>query len=131
MKTFNTSIHQDLSLQSFTTRRHLPAILASMRNILALSSAGLMAIAIITLSVWAAGMEITMYLGVSTWGMGFIFLGLAVDNHGRTALFQLITGVSLLVLALLQNSVSPDFIIISGVLLATWVAVVLFKRLSV
>ena len=131
MKTFNTSIHQDLSLRSFTTRRHLPAILASMRNILALSSAGLTAIAIITLSVWAAGMEITMYLGVSTWGMGFIFLGLAVDNHGRTALFQLITGLALLVLALLQNSVSPDFIIISGVLLATWVAVVLFKRLSV
>ena len=112
MKTVNASIHQNLSLQSFTTRRHLPAILASMRNILALSGAGLTAVAIITLSVWAAGMEITMYLGVSTWGMGFIFLGLAVDNHGRTALFQLISGVALLVLALLQNSVSPDFIII-------------------
>ena len=131
MKTFNTSMHQDLSLRSFTARSHLPAILASMRNILALSSAGLTAIAIITLSVWAAGLEIDTYLGVSTWGMGFIFLGLAVDNHGRTALFQLITGVALLVLALLQNSLSPDFSIISGVLLATWVAVVLFKRLSV
>ena len=131
MKTFNASIHQDLSLHSFTARRHLPAILASMRNILALSGAGLTAIAIITLSVWAAGLEINMYLGVSTWGMGFIFLGLAMDNHGRTALFQLISGVALLVLALLQNSVSPDFIIISGALLATWVAVVLFKRLSV
>ena len=131
MKTFNASIHQNLSLHSFTARRHLPAFLASMRNILALSGAGLTAIAIITLSVWAAGLEINMYLGVSTWGMGFIFLGLAMDNHGRTALFQLISGVALLVLALLQNSVSPDFIIISGALLATWVAVVLFKRLSV
>ena len=131
MKTFNESIHQDLSIRSFTTRRHLPAILASMRNVLALSGAGLTAIAIITLSVWAAGLEINMYLGVSTWGIGFIFLGLAMDSNGRTALLQLMSGVALLVLALLQNSVSPDFIIISGVLLATWVAVVLFKRLSV
>ena len=131
MKTVNASIHQNLSLESFTTRAHLPAIVASMRNILALSSAGLAAIAIITLSVWAAGLEITMFLGVSTWGVGFIFLGLAVDNHGRAALFQLITGVVLLVLALLQNSVSPDFLIGSGLLLATWVAVVLFKHLSV
>ena len=131
MKTINASIQQNLSPQSFTSRVHLPAIVASMRTILALSCAGLTAVAIITLSVWAAGMDITIYLGVSTWGMGFIFLGLAVDNHGRATLFQLITGVALLVLALLQNSVSPDFIIISGVLLATWVAVALFKRLSV
>ena len=131
MKTANVLIQQNLSLQSFTSRVHLPAIAASMRTILALSSAGLTAIAIITLSVWAAGLEINMFLGLSTWGMGFVFLGLAVDNHGRAALFQLITGVALLTLALLQNSVSPNFIIVSGALVATWVAVVLYRRMSV
>ena len=106
-------------------------MVASLRDIMALTCAGLAAIAVITLSVWATGMGINAYLGVSIWGMGFIFLGLAVDNCGRLALFQLLTGVAFLVLALLQNSVSPDFIIVSGVLLATWFAVVLFKRLSV
>ena len=105
-------------------------MIASMHDVMALTWAGLSAIAIITLSVWAAGMEINTYLGLSTWAMGFIFLGLAVDNDGRVAVFQLVTGVAFLVLALLQNSVSPDFIIVSGALLATWVAVVLFNRLS-
>jgi len=131
MKTVNASVHQDLGIQSFSSRGHHPAIAVSMRNILALSTAGLAAIAIVTLAVWAAGQEINMYLGMSTWGIGLVFLGLAVDHNGRKALFQSITGVALLILALLQTSVSPNFIIVSGAFLATWVAVVLFKRLSV
>jgi hypothetical protein len=131
MKTFIASIHDNLNLKSASSRGLVPAMVASMRDIIALTSAGLAAIAVITLSVWAAGMEIHTFLGVSTWGLGFIFLGLAVDNHGRVALFQLITGVAFLILALLQNSVSPDFFIVSGVLLATWVAIVLLNRLSV
>ena len=131
MKTVSVLTHQNLKSQTVASRRFIPVMVASMRDIFALTSAGLAAIAVITLSVWAAGMEIHMFLGVSTWGLGFIFLGLAVDNSGRVALFQLVTGVAFLVLALLQNSVSPDFIIVTGVILATWVAVVLFKRLSV
>lgn len=106
-------------------------MVASLRDIMALTFAGLVAIAVITLFVWAAGMEINTYLGLGTWGLGFIFLGLAVDNSGRAALYQLTTGIAFLILALLQNSVSPDFIIASGVLLATWIAVTLFRRLSV
>jgi hypothetical protein len=131
MKTVSALTHQNLKPQTVASKGLIPAMVASMGDIMALTIAGLAAIAVITLSVWAAGMEINTYLGLSTWGLGFIFLGLAVDNDGRVALFQLITGVAFLILALLQNSVSPDFIIVSGVLLATWVAVVLLKRLSV
>ena len=131
MKIVSPSIHQNLKPQTVTSKGLIPAMVASMGDILALTFAGLAAIAVITLSVWAAGLEINTYLGLSTWGLGFIFLGLAVDNHGRIALFQLVTGAAFLVLALLQNSVSPDFIIVSGVLLAIWLAAVIFKRLSV
>ena len=131
MKIVSPSIHQNLKSQTVASKGLIPAMVASMGDIIALTFAGLAAIAVITLSVWAAGMEINTYLGLSTWGMGFIFLGLAVDSHGREALFQLVTGVSFLILALLQNSVSPDFIIVSGVFLATLLAVVIFKRLSV
>lgn len=131
MKTINASIRQNSSSRYITSKGQLPAIAAAMRNILTLSSSGLIAIAIITLSVWAAGTDIAMYLGAGTWGVGFIFLGVAVDSRGRAALLQSITGISLLVLALLQNYVSPDFIIASGVLLATWLSVVSFKRMSV
>lgn len=131
MKIVSASIDQTTKPQTAGSRRLVSAIAASMRDIVALTGAGLAAITVITLSVWATGMGINAYLGMSTWGMGFIFLALAVDNDGRLAVLQLVTGVAFLILALLQNSVSPDFIIVSGVLLATWVAVVLFKRLSV
>jgi len=131
MKTANASIHQNLKPQSAASKGFFPAMVASLRDIMALTFAGLVAIAVITLFVWAAGMEINTYLGLGTWGLGFIFLGLAVDNSGRAALYQLTTGIAFLILALLQNSVSPDFIIASGVLLATWIAVTLFRRLSV
>ena len=131
MKTINASFHQNLKLQSIATKILVPAMAASLRDIMTLTWTALTAIAIIALSVWAAGMEIRMYLGVSTWGVGFIFLALAVDNHGRLARYQMLTGVALLSLALLQNSVSPVFFILSGVLLAAWVAGIVFKRMSV
>ena len=101
----------------------------SIREFLALLSAVTSAAAIVLLSVWVAGMEMTAILSASTWGVGFIFLGVAVDNREPTAFFQLATGIALLALAWLQNAVSPDFTIVSGVLVAAWVAVSLFKRL--
>lgn len=130
MKIVSTPIHQNQKLQSVAREKLIPAVTASVRETIALMVAVLAATVITTLTVWMAGLEISTYLGASTWGVGFIFLALAVDNRGRSALFQMMTGVVLLVLALLQNSVSPDFIIVAGVLLAIWLGVVLFKRLS-
>lgn len=131
MKTLNTSIQPNLNIQTGASRGNVSDILASMRSIMALISAGLTAIAIITLSVWVAGMEINLYFGAIGWGLGFAFFGLAMDSHGRLAMLQSITGASLLVLAMLQNSVSPDFIIGTGTVLATWVAAVSYRLLSV
>jgi len=131
MKTYIAAFQQSQKTRSVVREKLIPALTASMRDVVALLGAVLTASAIITFSIWVAGMELSIFLGVSIWGLGFIFLGLAVDQHGRLALLQMITGVALLVLALLQSSVSPDFIIVSGVLLATWSGAALFKRLSV
>lgn len=131
MKLVSTPIHQHRKLQSLASEKFIPAVTASVRETIALMVAAFAAALFITLTVWIAGLEISAYLGASTWGMGFIFLALAVDNRGRAALFQMLTGVVLLVLALLQNSISPDFIIVAGALLSVWLGVVLFKHLSV
>lgn len=131
MKIVSTTIHQHQKLQSVAREKLIPAVTASLRETIALMVAVVAAIVIITLTVWMAGLGINTYLGASTWGIGFIFLALAVDNRGRIALFQMASGVVLLVLALLQNSVSADFIIVAGILLAIWLAVVVFKRLSI
>ena len=130
MKTLSTHIQQTRKSQSFTTERLIAMLASNMRGIMALMYAGLAAAVVMTLSIWAAGMGINTFLGVSTWAIGFVFLAVAVDSRGPLALFQMTSGVALLTIALLQNSVSPDFFLFSGVLLATWVAFAVFKRLS-
>jgi hypothetical protein len=129
MKTFTPLIHQGQQLKSTTEPQLIPAVAISIREMLAALGALTAATAIVLLSVWVAGMEETAILSASTWGVGFVFLGLAVDNREPTALWQLLTGVALLGLAWLQNTVSPDFTIVSGILVATWVADGLFRRL--
>lgn len=129
MKTFDASIWQDQVLRPVVSNKLTLLKDAPLRSIVALAWALLVATTIITLSVWAAGLEITAMLGVGTWGTGFIFLGLAVDNQGTVARLQAMTGIILAVLALLQNSVSPGFIIVSGVLLAAWLGALLLRHL--
>lgn len=109
--------------------RLVPAMVDSFRETLALLGAVIAAIAIVMLSVWVAGMEIQNIFGAFTWGLGFVFLAMAVDSRESLVILQSVTGLSLLVLALLQNSVSPDFIIASGILVALWVAATLFRQL--
>lgn len=130
MKTYISPINQKPNSQSITTEKLISATLASVRDILALVSAVLAGAAVITLFVLLAGTDITPFLGAATWGIGFIFLALALENNGPAALSQVASGVALLILSLLQSSVSPDFIIVSGGVLAIWAGALLFKRLS-
>lgn len=107
----------------------VPVVVDSFRETLALLAAVIAAITIVMLSVWVADMQIQNIFGAFTWGLGFVFLAMAVDNRGLMAALQAFTGLSLLVLAWLQSVVSPDFIIASDILVALWVAATLFRRL--
>ena len=129
MKTFTAPLQQNQQLPITSTGNLVPAIAASAQEILALLSAVTAAAAIVMLSIWVAGMEMTDILGAGIWGLGFIFLGLAVDNTEPKAMLHVVTGISLFVLAWLQFTVSPEYTIISGVIVATWVSVSLFQRL--
>jgi len=130
MKTLSTVIQQDKRTLTSLATRLLPVMDTSLRTFLAMLAAGVAVTAIITLSIWAAGMDVNAYAGAFSWGLGFIFLALAVDNRGKLALVQMVSGLLILLMALLQRSISPDFIIGSGVLVAAWVGIVLFQRLS-
>jgi len=108
----------------------VPVVVDSFRETLALLSAVIAAIAIVMLSVWVAGLAIQNVFGAMIWGLGFVFFAMALDSKDSLAALQSLTGLSLLVLAWLHNTISPDFIIASGILLALWVAAALFRRLS-
>jgi len=129
MKTFNASIQQPRQVRIIPAGKFIPAVAASVNEIMALIGAVILAATIVALSVWIAGMEMTNVLGAGIWGVGFIFFGLAVDNSDWKGILQLVTGVALIVLAWLQAHVSTDYVIVSGILLATWVAASVFKRL--
>ena len=127
MKTLTTAIQENRKVLTTARRQIIPAVVVSGREILAVLSAVTAATAVVLLSVWVAGMEMSNISGATTWGLAFIFIGLAVDNRAPTAILQLATGVALLVLAWLQNSISADFTIASGVLVAAWLAAVIFR----
>ena len=127
MKTFTTPIQENRKALAAAGQQIIPAVLVSSREILAVLSAATAATAIVLLSVWVAGMEVTDIVGATTWGLAFIFIGLAVDNREPTAILQLATGIALVVLAWLQGSISADFTIASGVLVASWLAAVIFR----
>ena len=129
MKYLSTPARPNTELPTVSTRRLIPTMVGTLRDLMILVSAVLTAAVIITLTVWLAGMEFSVFMGASTWGLGFIFLAMAMDGRGRPALLQAISGGTFLVLALLQNSVSPDFGIVAGVLVAVWVAAALYHRL--
>ena len=107
----------------------VPVVVDSFRETLALLSAVVAAIATVMLSVWAAELAIQNIIGSFTLGLGFVFLAMAVDSKDSLATLQSLTGLSLLILAWLHSTVSPDFMIASGILLALWVAAMLFRQL--
>ena len=129
MKTFTPSIHQDQQLHPTVGQRSFPVMATSFREILALLSAVLIAAVVVIFSVWVVDIEITGILGATTWGAGFIFLGLAMESQKQKALLQVATGVALMLLASLQITVSADYTIVSGVLVSSWFAFAVFKSL--
>ncbi len=115
MKIHSGHIQEHHRLHITADKSIVPVVVDSFRETLALLSAVIAAIAIVMLSVWVADMEIQNIFGAFTWGLGFVFLAMAVDSQDSPAILQALTGLSLLVLAWLHNSVSPDFIIASGI----------------
>ena len=130
MNTYPVSIQQAQRLQTGSRQQLIPAMIVSSRETLALWGAVMAAMALVLFFVWVASTATNNLIAGGTWGLGFIFLGLAADNRKRTAILQLTMGIALLGLALLQVAVSPDFILVSGTLIATWVAVTVFRQLQ-
>jgi hypothetical protein len=130
MKTYHLEMHKHKLLKTPVTHRWGPGINVFVIEMLAVLGALAVAISVILGSIWLATMDITPILGAGTWAAAFIFFALAFDKRGPTAFFLTLTGVLLVVLAWLQNTMTADYMIVSGVLLAAWVGVVVFKQIK-
>jgi len=130
MKTITTHIHDTGQFHTASTPDHFPEVVIPICEILALLSAVTVAVSVIMLSIWVAGMDISGVTGAVGWGVAIIFFALAVDSRTPVALLQSSTGVALAVLAWLQFAVSPEYTIVSGVVIAAWLAVAVFQRLK-
>ena len=128
MKTYNLEMHKHKLLNKLATHRWGPGINVFVMEMLAVLGALAVAISVILMSIWLATLDIKPLLGAGTWAVAFIFFALAFDKRGAAALLLAITGAALVVLAWLQNTMTADYVIVSGVLLATWIAVAVFKQ---
>jgi hypothetical protein len=107
----------------------VPAIAISGSDLLAALGSLAVASIVILLSVLVVEAEITAVTGAVTWGLGLIFFALATDSRTSISLLQFFTGAALSILAWLQFSVSAELTVVTGVLLAAWAAVSLFRQL--
>lgn len=129
MKTLLNPVYQNDLVRTAAKPGLIATLLKTLTANLAALAAVTTAASLVMLSVWAAGLGFNGLVGAATLGLAFVFLGLAVDSRGPATVLLWVTGLSLPVLAWLQFNVSADFTIVSGVIVAAWVAAVLFRRL--
>ena len=92
-------------------------------------TASVLALAIVIGAAWAITIpSLEPLLEATIWSSGFVFLALAVDSERSSVAPLLITGLALLVLALLGSRVAAEFAIVAAILLAAWLAASILRR---
>lgn len=130
MKTLHTYIEESSWHGTFHSRLRFPSISLAVREVLALWSSAGMATLIVLLSIVLVDSDAGALVGAGTWTSAFVFFAVAIDTSGIRGMFLALSGLLLLVLAWLQSSVSQDYTIASGILIAAWVSVWVFRRLK-
>ena len=80
-------------------------------------------------AAWLVGMpDLVLYLQVTLWASGFVFMGLALDVDKPGAGLSLLTGIALPVLAVMSSRVAVEIAVIAAALVAIWVAAAIWRR---
>lgn len=130
MKTLHTYLDESSWKGSSSFRPHLPPMPVSLREILALWVSVGMATTVVLSAIALAGTAAGSLIGASTWALAIGFIASAVDADRRNGLLQALTGLLLVAFAWLQNTVSPEYTIGTGILVAAWISVAVFKWLK-
>lgn len=121
-----TTINSISKRKSFETASKLNGALRFAANIfLALVPA----LAVIVGAAWLiTAPQLAVYLQVSLWLAGFVFLGLAVDSEKPVGLFFLLTGLALPVLALMSSTIAVEIALLAVAILSAWTVIVIWQH---
>lgn len=88
------------------------------------------ALAIITAAAWLiAQPSLVLYLQVSVWLCGFVFLALAMDSlSGRKSALLLISGLAMFALAGFSTGDANELLVVGGTVVALWLGFAIFDR---
>ena len=88
------------------------------------------ALAIITAAAWLiAQPSLVLYLQVSVWLSGFVFLALAMDSlSGRKSALLLISGLAMFALAGFSTGDAYELLVVGVAVVAVWLGFAIFDR---
>ena len=87
------------------------------------------ALAIVVGAAWAlTDPSLELFLHVTIWTSGLVFLGLAIESDGTAVWLALATGIILPILAQLSSRVSNEFAVVAAAIIAAWVAAAILRR---
>ena len=88
------------------------------------------AMAIIMAAAWLiAQPALLLYLQVSVWSAGFVFLALALDSlPARTAALHLISGLAMFALAAFSGNGASELLVVGAAVVAVWTGFSLFDH---
>ena len=106
---------------------------AKLNNILHLAArvfvALVPALAIVVGAAWAlTDPSLELFLHVSIWTSGLVFLGLALESNGVAVWLSLATGIILPILAQLSARETNEFAIVAAAIIAAWVVAAILRR---
>jgi len=121
-----TNIKSSANSKSYETARKLNRALRFAAN---LFLALVPALAVIVGAAWLiTAPDLAVYLQVSLWLAGFVFLGLAVDSGKPANILFLLTGLALPVLALMSSWVAVEIAVLAVAILSAWTAVIIWQH---
>ena len=87
------------------------------------------ALAIVVGAAWAlTDPSLELFLHVTIWTSGLVFLGLALESNGAGVWLSLATGIILPILAQLSAHETNEFAIVAAAIIAAWVAAAILRR---
>lgn len=120
----------DLPGEAMNWQIRIPAMVISIRQVVAVLGASVAALLLLTLTVWFVEMGLGPYIAPVSWGVAMIFMASALDHHEGTSIAKVLTALGLAALAWAQYFIAAEWGIVAAILLAPWLIMAVYKRLQ-